>query len=274
MNWEQFSYLCRVNSSVKLTKTDKLTLSAGANLNIYHSDGNDSQLAQMLAKNVISQDEVAAQKSAIYYQCISDLLTELKFEYTGWLVYLTCVFVFFCLSSSLYQFFVVPAFVDMYSMHQYPANHTFDSYFRYWYVPIIVLFVLLGAIVSVSTKLKSACLLNELKPFTGLSSLLSPRQLIKNYEAITAILLFPLNSSLNIGATTTETEHLNECEKLGLDARSEFNVLLKQHLKQFNQRVKNFINKLIIIYGVVIALSIYLFVNAAYHPLFMLGDVL
>jgi len=272
MNWEQFGYLCRINSSSQLSKSDKLRLSEKASLSIYQGDNDDSELAKTLVVGVVSQDEIAAQKSATYYQCLPKLINDFKFEHKGWLVYLTFVFAFFCLSSLLYQLFVVPAFVDMYSMNLRHDHNTFDSYFRYWYVPIILLFLLLSFILSVILKLKNACMLTELTPFSGLSNVLFPRKLIQNYEALTAILFFPLSSE-NTGISTTETKHLYECEALGLNTKSEFKVLLRQQLKQFNLRVKRFINKLVIIYGVVIVVSIYLFVSAAYKPLFMFGEV-
>ena len=273
MNWEQFGYLCRINSSAQLSKSDKLRLSEKASLSIYQGDNDDSELAKTLVVGVVSQDEVAAQKSATYYQCLPKLINDFKFEHKGWLVYLTFVFAFFCLSSLLYQLFVVPAFVDMYSMNQQHDHNIFDSYFRYWYVPIISLFLLLSFILSVILKLKNASILSELKPFSGLFKVFFPRKLVKNYETLIAILFFPL-SSVNSGVTTTETKHLYECEALGLNAQNEFEVLLQQQLKQFNQRAKYFINKLIIVYGAVIVVSIYLFVSAAYKPLFMYGEVL
>ena len=211
MNWEQFGYLCRINSSSQLSKSDKLRLSEKASLSIYQGDNDDSELAKALVVGVVSQDEIAAQKSATYYQCLPKLINDFKFE--------------------------------------------------------------LSFILSVILKLKNASILSELKPFSGLFKVFLPRKLVKNYETLTAILFFPL-SAVNSGVTTTETKHLYECEALGLNAQNEFEVLLQQQLKQFNQRAKYFINKLIIIYGAVIVVSIYLFVSAAYKPLFMYGEVL
>ena len=72
MNWEQFGYLCRINSSTQLSKIDKLRLSEKASLNIYQCDNDDSELAKTLVAVVVSQDEVAAQKSAVRRQYCRD----------------------------------------------------------------------------------------------------------------------------------------------------------------------------------------------------------
>ncbi|MFP3366680.1 hypothetical protein R0J93_23835, partial [Pseudoalteromonas sp. SIMBA_148] len=87
-----------------------------------------------------------SQTQAAYYQCLPELVNEFKFEHKGWLSYLTIVFVIYVLSSLLYQSFVVPTFVEIYSKHTISLNHVFDDYFAYWYVPIILLVLLLSVI--------------------------------------------------------------------------------------------------------------------------------
>ena len=108
MNWEQFGYLCRINSSAQLSKSDKLRLSEKASLSIYQGDNDDSELAKALVAGVVSQDEIAAQKSATYYQCLPKLINDFKFEHKGWLVYLTFVFAFFLFIFSSLPTFCCP----------------------------------------------------------------------------------------------------------------------------------------------------------------------
>ncbi|MBH0027214.1 hypothetical protein I6F53_09450 [Pseudoalteromonas sp. SWN29] len=274
MNWNQFGYICRVNSSKTLSAEKKDELSTPPYLDVYINNGVRSKLADDLISKIASQDEATSQKKATYYQCLPELINEFKFEHKGWLSYLTIVFVIYFLSSLLYQFFVVPAFVEIYSTHTVSLNHTFDDYFTYWYVPIILLTLLLSVIFTIILKLKNASALTELQPFSGLFKILIPRQLINQYNSLTTTLLFPITIKEGIEASTPQTQHLAICELLGLETQEEFKVLLKQQLKLLNTHIKSYISKLVIVYGLVIVVSIYLFVKAAYQPLFMLGEAL
>ncbi len=274
MNWNQFGYICRVNSSKTLSAEKKSELSTQPHLNMYANSGSRSKLAHNLVALIASQDEATSQKQATYYQCLPELVNEFKFEHKGWLSYLTIVFVIYVLSSLLYQSFVVPSFVEIYSKHTVSLNHVFDDYFTYWYVPIILLVLLLSIIFTVILKLKNASTLIELKPFSGLFKFLIPRQLINEYNSLITTLLFPSNHKKGIKASTPQAEHLAKCELLGLETQEEFKALLKQQLKLLNAHIKSYINKLVIVYGLVIVVSIYLFVKAAYQPIFMLGEVL
>jgi hypothetical protein len=85
---------------------------------------------------------------------------------------------------------------------------------------------------------------------------------------------FAVNFKEDENAAIVETKHLAKCDSLGYETHEEFKVLLEQLLEQFNLQAKGFINKLVILYGLVIVVSIYLFVKAAYQPIFMLGEVL
>jgi len=274
MNWNQFGYICRVNSSKTLSTEQKDELSTQPHLNMYANSGSHSKLAHNLVTQIASQDEETSHKQATYYQCLPELVNEFKFEHKGWLSYLTIVFVIYVLSSLLYQFYVVPAFLEIYSAHAMSLNHTFDSYFTYWYVPIILLVLLLSIIFTAILKLKNASALTELQPFSGLFKFLIPRQLINEHNALITTLLFPSNHKKGVKASTLQTQHLAKCELLGLETQEEFKALLKQQLKLLNTHIKSFISKLVIVYGLVIVVSIYLFVKAAYQPLFMLGEVL
>ena len=274
MNWNQFGYFCRVYSSKTLSAEQKVELSTQSHLNVYTNSGMDGKLAHDLVTKIASQDEATSQKQATHYQCLPELVDEFKFESKGWLGYLTIVFVIYVLSSLLYQSFVVPTFVEIYSTHTVSLNHVFDDYFTYWYVPIILLVLLLSIIFTVILKLKKASALTELQPFSGLFKVLIPRQLINKYNSLITTLLFPSNYKEGVKASTPQTEHLAKCELLGLETQKEFKALLKQQLKLLNAHIKSYINKLVIIYGLVIVVSIYLFVKAAYQPIFMLGDVL
>ena len=274
MNWNQFGYICRVNSSKTLSTEQKDELSTQSHLNMYANSGSHSKLAHNLVTQIASQDEATSQKQAAYYQCLPELVNEFKFEHKGWLSYLTIVFVIYVLSSLLYQSFVVPTFVEIYSKHTISLNHVFDDYFAYWYVPIILLVLLLSVIFTVILKLKNVSALTELKPFSGLFKFLIPRQLINEHNSLITTLLFPSNHKKGVKASTPQTQHLAQCELLGLETQEEFKVLLKQQLKLLNTHIKSFISKLVIVYGLVIVVSICLFVKAAYQPLFMLGEVL
>ncbi|MEL0656862.1 hypothetical protein V6257_17710 [Pseudoalteromonas issachenkonii] len=274
MNWNQFGYICRVNSSKTLSTEQKDELSTQPHLNMYANSGSHSKLAHNLATQIASQDEATSQKQAAYYQCLPELVNEFKFEHKGWLSYLTIVFVIYVLSSLLYQSFVVPTFVEIYSTHTVSLNHVFDDYFTYWYVPIILLVLLLSIIFIVILKLKNASALTELRPFSGLYKVFIPRQLVNKYNSLISTLLFPINHKEGSKASTPQTEHLAKCELLGLETQEEFKTLLKHQLKLLNTHIKSFISKLVIVYGLVIVVSIYLFVKAAYQPLFMLGEVL
>ena len=274
MNWNQFGYICRVNSSKTLSTEQKDELSTQPHLNMYANSGSHSKLAHNLVTQIASQDEATSQKQAAYYQCLPELVNEFKFEHKGWLSYLTIVFVIYVLSSLLYQSFVVPTFVEIYSKHTVSLNRVFDDYFTYWYVPIILLVLLLSIIFTVILKLKNASALTELKPFSGLFKFLIPRQLINEHNSLITTLLFPSNHKKGVKASTPQTQHLATCELLGLETQEEFKALLKQQLKLLNTHIKSFISKLVIVYGLVIVVSICLFVKAAYQPLFMLGEVL
>ena len=274
MNWNQFGYICRVNSSKTLSTEQKDELSTQSHLNMYANSGSHSKLAHNLVAQIASQDEATSQKQAAYYQCLPELVNEFKFENKGWLSYLTIVFVIYVLSSLLYQSFVVPTFVEIYSKHTISLNHVFDDYFTYWYVPIILLVLLLSVIFTVILKLKNVSALTELKPFSGLFKFLIPRQLINEHNSLITTLLFPSNHKKGVKASTPQTQHLAQCELLGLETQEEFKALLKQQLKLLNTHIKSFISKLVIVYGLVIVVSICLFVKAAYQPLFMLGEVL
>lgn len=274
MNWNQFGYICRVNSSKTLSTEQKDELSTQSHLNMYANSGSHSKLAHNLVMQIASQDEATSQKQATYYHCLPELVNEFKFEHKGWLSYLTIVFVIYVLSSLLYQSFVVPTFVEIYSKHTVSLNHVFDDYFTYWYVPIILLVLLLSVIFTVILKLKNVSALTELKPFSGLFKFLIPRQLINEHNSLITTLLFPSNHKKGVKASTPQTQHLAQCELLGLETQEEFKALLKQQLKLLNTHIKSFISKLVIVYGLVIVVSICLFVKAAYQPLFMLGEVL
>ena len=274
MNWNQFGYICRVNSSKTLSTEQKDELSTQSHLNMYANSGSHSKLAHNLVTQIASQDEATSQKQAVYYQCLPELVNEFKFEHKGWLSYLTIVFVIYVLSSLLYQSFVVPTFVEIYSKHTISLNHVFDDYFAYWYVPIILLVLLLSVIFTVILKLKNVSALTELKPFSGLFKFLIPRQLINEHNSLITTLLFPSNHKKGVKASTPQTQHLAQCELLGLETQEEFKALLKHQLKLLNTHIKSFISKLVIVYGLVIVVSICLFVKAAYQPLFMLGEVL
>ncbi len=274
MNWNQFGYICRVNSSKTLSTEQKDELSTQSHLNMYANSGSHSKLAHNLVMQIASQDEATSQKQATYYHCLPELVNEFKFEHKGWLSYLTIVFVIYVLSSLLYQSFVVPTFVEIYSKHTISLNHVFDDYFTYWYVPIILLVLLLSVIFTVILKLKNVSALTEQKPFSGLFKFLIPRQLINEHNSLITTLLFPSNHKKGVKASTPQTQHLAQCELLGLETQEEFKALLKQQLKLLNTHIKSFINKLVIVYGLVIVVSICLFVKAAYQPLFMLGEVL
>jgi len=202
MNWNQFGYICRVNSSKTLSTEQKDELSTQPHLNMYANSGLHSKLAHNLVTQIASQDEATSQKQATYYQCLPELVNEFKFEHKGWLSYLTIVFVIYVLSSLLYQFYVVPALLEVYSAHAMSLNHTFDSYFTYWYVPIILLVLLLSIIFIVILKLKNASALTELKPFSGLFKSLIPRQLINEHNALISTLLFPSNHKEGVKAST------------------------------------------------------------------------
>ena len=274
MNWNQFGYICRVYSSKTLSASQKAELTAQPHLAVYANERADSKLANDLAAKFALQDEATLQKQAVHYQCLPQLINEFKLEQKGLLSYLTIVFVIYVFSSFLYQFFVVPTFVEIYSNHTISSEHTFDDYFSYWYVPIILLLFLQSIIFTVTLKLKNACTLIEAQPFSGLFKVLIPSKLVNQYRFLVATLSFALNFKAHEKTSSPETKHLAKCDSLGYETDKEFKVLLEQQFKQFNSRVKSFINKLVILYGLVIVVSIYLFVRAAYQPIFMLGEVL
>ncbi|MDO6637247.1 hypothetical protein Q4540_13095 [Pseudoalteromonas carrageenovora] len=274
MNWNQFGYICRVYSSKTLSASQKAELTAQPHLAVYANERADSKLANDLAAKFALQDEATLQKQAVHYQCLPQLINEFKLEQKGLLSYLTIVFVIYVFSSFLYQFFVVPTFVEIYSNHTISLEHTFDDYFSYWYVPIILLLFLQSIIFTVTLKLKNACTLIEAQPFSGLFKVLIPSKLVNQYRFLVATLSFALNFKAHEKSSSPETKHLAKCDSLGYETDKEFKVLLEHQLKQFNSQVKSFINKLVILYGLVIVVSIYLFVRAAYQPIFMLGEVL
>ncbi|KTF15948.1 hypothetical protein [Pseudoalteromonas sp. H103] len=274
MNWNQFGYICRVYSSKTLSASQKAELTAQPHLAVYANERADSKLANDLAAKFALQDEATLQKQAVHYQCLPQLINEFKLEQKGLLSYLTIVFVIYVFSSFLYQFFVVPTFVEIYSNHTISSEHTFDDYFSYWYVPIILLLFLQSIIFTVTLKLKNACTLIEAQPFSGLFKVLIPSKLVNQYRFLVATLSFALNFKAHEKSSSPETKHLAKCDSLGYETDKEFKVLLEHQFKQFNSQVKSFINKLVILYGLVIVVSIYLFVRAAYQPIFMLGEVL
>ncbi|TMO73382.1 hypothetical protein CWC17_11010 [Pseudoalteromonas sp. S3785] len=274
MNWNQFGYICRVYSSKKLSGAQKEELTTQSYLTVYANKYADSKLANILAAKFTLQDADILQKQAMHYQCVPQLVSGYRFEHKGILSYLTAVFFIYIFSSLLYQTFVVPAFVEIYSNHMASAAHTLGDHFSYWYVPIILLVLLQSIIFIVIFKIKNACAFTDSQPFTGLSKALLPRSLIKKYDRLMITLNFAINFKEGENASTAEVKHLVKCASLGLESHEEFKVLLEQQLRQFNLQAKGFINKLVILYGLVIVVSIYLFVKAAYQPIFMLGEVL
>jgi len=274
MNWNQFGYICRVYSSKTLSASQKTELTSQRHLAVYANERANSKLANDLLTKFALQDEATLQKQAIHYQCLPRLINKFKLEHKGLLSYLTIVFIIYVFSSFLYQFFVVPTFVEIYSNHTISLEHTFDDYFSYWYVPIILLVLLQSAILIVILKLKSACTLIEARPFSGLFKVLMPSKLVNQYSSLVATLNYALNFKADEKTSSPQIKHLAQCDSLGYETDKEFKVLLEQQLEQFNLRVKSFINKLVIVYGLVIVVSIYLFVKAAYQPIFMLGEAL
>ncbi|MBB1298743.1 hypothetical protein P4S81_03470 [Pseudoalteromonas sp. B28] len=273
MNWNQFGYICRVKSSKTLSTEQKLQLCSESHLQIYKDNGSHSELAHNIAWQ-IAEDEETSQKQTACYKNIPDLINEFKFEHKGWLIYLTAVFIIYCFTSQLYQSFVVPQFVEMYSSFSPSLSATFDYYLTYWYVPIMLLALLLIIIVMAIIKLKNASSLTTTTPFSGMYNILLPRRLRNEYDALIAIIEFPYAYKKGFKATTAETIHFEKCESLGLELNDEFTVLLKQKLMSFNAMAKSYINKLVILYGIVIVVSVYLFVKMAYQPIFMMGEVL
>ena len=274
MNWNQFGYICRVYSSKTLSAAQKEELTTQSYLAVYANKYADSKLANCLAAKFALQDADILQKQALHYQCVPQLVSGYKFEHKGIFSYLTAVFFIYVFSSLLYQSFVVPTFVEIYSNHMASSAHSLGDYFSYWYVPIILLFLLQSIIFIVIFKIKNACALTDSQPFIGLSKALLPRSLIKKYDRLMTTLNFAVNFKEDENAAIVETKHLAKCDSLGYETHEEFKVLLEQQLEQFNLQAKGFINKLVILYGLVIVVSIYLFVKAAYQPIFMLGEVL
>ncbi|KPH93878.1 hypothetical protein AMS58_15005 [Pseudoalteromonas porphyrae] len=274
MNWDQLGYLCRIYSSAnEISDSEQNQLRSATHLNIYKQGQPQSQLATKLAKQLVDNPNPSQQKQlSTCYAKLPSIITSPSFDYKNKLGYLAVLFGIFIVISAIYQVFVIPAFIEILGTHNINLPHSLNQYAQYWYVAIVLLAMLFTIVCITILKLHDACNLASTEPFTGMFGVIIPKQIKQQYAILMAIFGFFEQDSKN-KATLPEIMHLQSCQLHGLALGDEFAYLVEQKLRLLNDAAKKQINKLIYLFSAILVLVIYLFLQQAYKPIFIIGEI-
>lgn len=275
MNWNQLGYLCRLFlPSSNLTSAQKTQLSSARHLRIYKCGQPDSSLATQLSAQIInSSTEQEQQKLALCYEQLPSAIDYSGFEYKNKLSYLAVVFVIFIAINVIYQLYVMPTFVAVFSDYHVQLSSSLSYVTQFWYVFLL----LLGCLFAITwlSGIRLSQISNVLKADSSPSvfDFIIPQKIKQQYLTLIAILEFPVKG-LKKGLDIPELDHLHSCQLHGLDISKEFTFLAKQKTLELKQDANAQLNKLISILTIAMVLVIALFLKDAYQPIFALGEVL
>ncbi|WP_405633349.1 hypothetical protein [Pseudoalteromonas sp. Ld20] len=274
MNWNQLGYLCRLYSLANdLNTTQQNQLRSATHLKIYKAGQPESQLAKKLAAQLVGNPNPSEQKQlSACYSTLPKIIASPSFDYKDKLSYLAALFVIFIAISTIYQVFVLPTFSEVLSSHNINVADSLMQYTQYWYVGIVVLAMLFAVVCFTIFKLREACNLASPDLFLGIRGLFIPKQIKQQYATLMAVLGFFERGSKDRSALP-EIMYLESCQLHGLAISDEFAFLVEQKLRLLNDTIKVYINKLIYLFTAILVLIICLFLQQAYKPIFMIGEI-
>lgn len=275
MNWNQLGYLCRLFlPSSNLTSEQKTQLSSARHLRIYKCGQPDSAFAAQLSAQLINSNlESEQQKLALCYEHLPSAIDYSGFEYKSKLSYLATVFAIFIAINVIYQLFVMPTFLAVFSDYHVQLNNSISYVTQFWYVFVLLLGCLFAITWFSAVRLSQISNILNANNSSNILDFIIPQKIKRQHITLIAILEFPTNG-LKEKSDTPELDHLQDCQLNGLDISKEFAFLVKQKLSLLKLDAKAHFNKLITIFTIAIVIVIGLFLKDAYQPIFALGEII
>ena len=272
MNWNQLGYLCRLLSPISgLNKAQQEALSAPQHLEIYNDGQKNSPLATKLANDLKEADVEQHQRLALSYAALSSTLKEHSFDYKTKLLYLGVLFSVFILVNFIYQQFVIPSFSNVFSQFDVQVTEHMANLARFWLVASIALGLFLMVIILTVNALRQFANLTLLNASSAQLGLIIPKQIRHNYDALVALIEFPLYGTLQ--NDNRELSHLKTCQSNGLDIAEELELLVVNKLESLRGDITAHIHRLITVFSILLVILIAHFLMGAYEPLFLMGEI-
>jgi nitrate reductase NapE component len=279
MSWSKFHFNCRflsqkLSEEVGFEKAKELLSTKYSNHQI-GGDLKESSVENNLYKKIILEtDPTKLHTLFSVYGKLNlswDLsaLTKLK-NIRNYLFVLFTVFLFL---SSIYKFFVLPAFIDIFSQMDVPITTVLERFNTIWLVSISLMF-LVSVIILMFYSFVDQIGKKEINSNTSLfSTFFIPVKILNTLKHIEALSNAPIENQVN-EFSTEQIEIYKNFKSDNLDTASELQVLLDASRASLLKIINLQITKLLAIFSIVVVGSIGYLVWSLYQPIFALGMII
>ena len=277
MSWDSFAYLCR-RAAHELGDGESLSacfqrLSQAPSASLYGRPPLANALTNDLLVRLAAEPERGRALTALKaYAGMGQLsLVDRAMQFKRVLIYLGFVAVIFFFMSAIYQIKVLPAFIETFKAFDVPLPASVFFLHEYWHVfsLSVLLLLLLALVIGLSLRrlLRLPVVADRKLP---LGFLLLPG-IKRAYLSLQDILTFPLRPSLD--SSSFIDTHLADIQRSGLDLGREMQIMSGIALQELVQQCERQMRVISVAIALLVVANVLFFINSAYSPIIMLGEV-
>ena len=190
--------------------------------------------------------------------------------------YIIFVTIVFFIVYVIYHFFVTPVFISMFESFQMAPPDYMVWYVKNWYLPIVVVFSLIGILFAICYQVNNLYKFKVSSPDSVFYRFFIPGRIKKSYSNIIEIVSFPLSREMNQAEhqKTIISRYLEQVEEAGLNLVTEIHILLRREGKNLAKYTERFVLSMMVVMFILIIVSIFFFLSSAYAPIFMMGSLI
>lgn len=274
MNWYSFHFSCRFLSK-KLSQGIDLATAE----NLLHKNYKDVYSNKPLEIGIYKR--IASMRDPSRQALLLSIYGELNFDRDNTPInhmrnvrnYLFLLFFVFLLMSYICMTFVIPTFIEIYSIMNSTISAELESFTTYWSISLLLMTLVgLSAIKLSSTiaKLNTYSIVNK----SGfLSKLLLSNKIVNKIAMLEALVKAPINDQSNKYSDNANTLFL-QLESDGLNIAQELQHQINMQNDELTKLINRRIKRLMFVFSIIVVLAIFNFISSLYAPIFATGTIL
>ena len=272
MTWERFGFICRKSTMDSL------------------QDDQNSSACQWYGKDFDRQswpkkllDDIAALNNKTQAQQALQIYSELNLanrleepmQFKRVFAYLCYIIFVFFMVVSIYQLKVTPAFMEAFNNFDISLPKRIVWFQQYWWAFVIAVSALMGVALLIGLKIKSLFQFKLKAENSLVFKLFMFKKIRQSYSNIITLLTFPLkrheSQTHNENALNA---HLHWVASSDLNLSTEIQALLDIEIRNLIHQCEKQMKGLSIAVAAIVIAAVFVFLNSAYSPLFMMGETL
>lgn len=279
MSWSKFHFNCRflhqkISEEVDLEKAKELLLTKYSN-NQIGGDLKENSIEDNLFKNITLEPDPKKLQIllSIYGKLnlswdLSDLTKLINIRN-----YLFALFTVFLFISSIYKYFVLPEFINIFGQMGIPISAELERFDIIWFISFTIMLLISIVLFKFYSFVNHIGQKENYLNSSLFSRIFIPAKIISKLKLIDALSNAPMENQVN----EFSTEQINICNNFksdDLDVSVELQTLLNVHRASLLKLINMQITKLLALFSVAVIAAIGYLILGIYQPIFSLGMII